>query len=181
MAAAPGWGADCGGLTPSLVSPATSSCGHEIPRTLWWLENKPQQWLGSGSRWEWESRKRDWGERIVPSLPWKEDAVQVLLCFAGTAHIILLHPEQSGLCGHFDLWAAPGSSNKWINHFWRKEMMVPLAELLTSEGERLFDTPCSDTTAGKSLLEQLNEIPSAKKDAHLYWICNKTLIINTGR
>lgn len=125
MAAAPGWGADCGGLTPSLVFPATSFCGHEIPRTM--------RWLGSGRAgmgWEWESRKRDWGERIVPTLPWNEDAVQVLLCFAGTAHIILLHPEQSGLCGHFDLWTAPGSNNKWINHFWRKEMMVPLAELL---------------------------------------------------
>lgn len=28
MAAAPGWGADCGGVTPGPVFPATSSCGH---------------------------------------------------------------------------------------------------------------------------------------------------------
>lgn len=101
---------------------------------------------------DWESRKSDWGETIVPTLPGNEDPVRVLLYSAGTAHIILLHPEQFGLRGHFDLWTNPGSSNKWINNFWRKGWCL-LQSSSISEGEWLFEAPCSDTTPGKPLLE----------------------------
>lgn len=62
-----------------------------------------------------------------------------------------------------DLWTAFGSSNKWINLFWTKWWCL-FQSSSTSEGEWLLETPCSD----KLLLQQLNKIPSAKKDAHLF-------------
>lgn len=115
---------------------------------------------------DWESRKSDRRERIVSTLPGNEDAVKAPLYSAGTAHIILPHPEQFGLRGHFDLWTDSGRCNKWINHFWR-EWWCLLQSSSISGGEWLFEITCSDTTAGKSLLEELNEIPGAEKDAHL--------------
>lgn len=95
MTAAPGWGADCGGLTPGPVFPAI---------ILWALgfTEVPGDW-GRGADGTGRAEKVTGGERIVPILPWNGGAVRVLLYFAGTARIILLHPEWFGLHGHFDL------------------------------------------------------------------------------